>query len=404
MTPYRAEQGCIVLTGVRGAAGRRDVEGEPLVGLIRRSISGFWDVFRRGPDLRRLIRRVQKLETRSKAFKARWETEHLALKNAISARRRRVLSPDIVRSLLPVRLATIRARASDAHASAVEQRLEAVSDVYSKTRSAARQDSDSLVRTELDGVTWWVPVPPSVTGTLRKRFVNKQRFPYRNITQAREFAVGAVMLDIGANIGRMSIPRVILGDVARTYCAEPDPLNYIALVRNVVDNGLGGLVLPDQAAIGATNGTASLRHAKYSGGHHLVRDQGVGDTIEVPCWRLDDWCERLGIDPDLITYVKVDTQGWELDVLRGAPGLLARQHIAWQLEISPTLLAAAGGSAVDMYRLCADHFSHFVDLGKLAEGRRARPTRELGEALAYLEGGESQTDVILFRAQGCLDG
>ena len=374
-----------------------------MVGLIRRSVSGWWDVFRRGPDVRRLIRRVQKLETRSKAFRAKWETEHLALKRAISSRRRRVLSPDIVRSLLPFRLATIKARASDACASASEQRLEAVSDVYGSAKSSARDDAEALVRTDLDGVTWWVPVPSSVTGALRKRFVKKQRFPYRNITQARELAVGAVMLDIGANIGRMSIPRVILGDFGKAYCAEPDPLNYAALVRNVVDNGLAGLVLPDQAAIGATTGMARLRHAKYSGGHHLVRDEGMSDTIEVPCWRLDDWCERLAIEPDLIAYVKVDTQGWELDVLRGASGLLARQHIAWQLEISPALLASAGGTSTDVYRLCEDHFSHFVDLGKLAEGRRARATRDLGEALAYLDDGESQTDIILFHARGDLD-
>jgi FkbM family methyltransferase len=74
------------------------------------------------------------------------------------------------------------------------------------------------------------------------------------------------MLDIGASIGRMSIPRVILGDLVHAYCAEPDPLNYAALVRNVAANGLCGLVLPDQAAIGAATGPrasskASIRAA-----------------------------------------------------------------------------------------------------------------------------------------------
>lgn len=404
MTPYRAEQGCIVLTGVRGAAGRRDVEGEPLVGLIRRSISGFWDVFRRGPDLRRLIRRVQKLETRSKAFRARWESEHLSLKRAISARRRRVLSPEIVRSLLPLRLATIPARALDAHAAGLEQRLEAICDAYTSAKNVARDRADTLVRTDLDGVAWWVPVSPSVTGTLRQRFVAKQRFPYRNITQARELALGTVMLDIGANIGRMSIPRVILGDFVRAYCAEPDPLNYAALVRNIVDNGLRGLVLPDRVAIGAITGTARLRHAKYSGGHRLVSDTDASSTIDVPCWRLDDWCERLAIPPDLVAYVKVDTQGWELDVLRGAAHLLAHRHVAWQLEISPSLLAAAGASAPAVFDICETSFTHFIDLGKQAvEGPRARPTDDLRQALAYLENDE-QTDIILFNAEGRLDG
>lgn len=346
---------------------------------------------------------MQKLETRSKDFRARTEAQHLSLKRAIASRRRRVLSPEIVRSLLPLRVTTVRARASDADAAASERRLVTISDAYSKAKDAAREDTDTLVRSNLDGLTWWVPVPSSVTGALRQRFVAKQRFPYRNITQTREFALGAVMLDIGANIGRMSIPRVILGDFVRAYCAEPDPLNYDALVRNIVDNGLAGLVLPDRVAIGATTGMARLRHAKYSGGHHLVSDAEVSGTVEVPCWRLDDWCERLAIDPELVAYVKVDTQGWELDVLRGAPGLLARRHVAWQFEISPTLLAAAGASASDVYNVCANHFTHFVDLGKVAEGPRARTTGDLSQALSYLDDGESQTDIILFNADGHLD-
>ena len=349
------------------------------------------------------MRRVHKLEASSKQSHATLKAVRTSAKRVGSSRNRRVLSPDIVRSLLSSRMATLHARASAAAATAAETRLKTMSAAYREAVAKLDDEDEGLVRTSVDGLAWFVPIHPSVTGAARDRFVAKQRFPYRNITQAREFALGSVMLDIGANIGRMSIPRVVLGDFVRAYCAEPDPLNYVALVRNVIDNGLAGLILPDQAAIGATTGSARLRHAKYSGGHHLVREQPTSGTIEVPCWRLDDWCERLGIDPDLVAYVKVDTQGWEVDVLRGAPGLLARPHIAWQLEVSPALLAAAGSSAPDMYALCAEHFTHFVDLGKLAEGRRARPTPELAEALAYLEDGESQTDVILFRAHGYLD-
>ena len=97
--------------------------------------------------------------------------------------------------------------------------------------------------------------------------------------------------------------------------------------------------------------------------------------------------------------MKVDTQGWEREVLRGAARLLTFRHIAWQLEISPSMLGAAGASAAQLYDMCTEYFSHFIDLGKDATGPRARPTKDLEVALEYVQGsGESQTDVILFNS------
>jgi FkbM family methyltransferase len=167
----------------------------------------------------------------------------------------------------------------------------------------------------------------------------------------------------------------------------------------VVENRLCGLVLPDNVAIGASSGTAQLTHAKYPGGHRLVAGGGTNGAVKVACWRLDDWCERLSIDPELVAYVKVDTQGWEVQVLHGAPRLLAHRHIAWQLEVSPAMLAAAGNSAVELYRICAERFSHFVDLAKGAKGPRARPVRDLEDALSYLGDRAPQTDIILFNSR-----
>jgi len=369
-----------------------------VLGRVRQSAYRLWDLLRRGSEVRHLARRVQVLETKAKESREKWKRQSDALKRHSTSRRRRILSPQIVHSLLPLRFATIQARASHANASASETHLAHVSSAYREALANIENPTDNLVRTSLQGVTWWVPVPRSLKRAARDRFLAKQRFPFRNITQTREFALGPILLDIGANNGRMSIPRVILGDIAQAYCAEPDPLNYAALVRNVVDNRLQGLVLPDNIAIGASTGTARLRHAKYPGGHHLVADPSANGAISVACWRLDDWCERLALDPELVTYVKVDTQGWEVQVLQGAPRLLAYRHIAWQLEISPDMLAAAGDSSIELHRMCAERFSHFVDLAKTAEGPRARPIRELPEALGYLGERIPHTDVILFNS------
>lgn len=104
----------------------------------------------------------------------------------------------------------------------------------------------------------------------------------------------------------------------------------------------------------------------------------------------------MSIDPLLVTYVKVDTQGSEVHVLAGAPDLLAHRHIAWQIEVAPGLLDAAGTSASELHALCMERFSHFIDLDKSLEGPRARPTRELEHTLQHLAGGDGQTDILLF--------
>jgi hypothetical protein len=125
--------------------------------------------------------------------------------------------------------------------------------------------------------------------------------------------------------------------------------------------------------------------------------------IDVPCFTLDDWCARMEIDPELVTYIKVDVQGSEVGVLRGASALLAYRHIAWQLEVHSGLLAAAGTPIETLFELCAAHFTHFVDLDKSAQGPRARPTRDLPQALRYVVGRKRPTDVILFNAGVRLD-
>jgi FkbM family methyltransferase len=211
------------------------------------------------------------------------------------------------------------------------------------------------------------------------------------------------MLDLGANIGRMAIPRVVLGDVTAAYCAEPDPLNFACLVRTVVDNGLQGLVLPDQTAIGDRNGTVSLLREGASGNFRVVTDSASAkeNIVDVPCCTLDDWVERLGIDLDAVTFIKVDVEGFERRVVSGAARVLASRHIAWQMEIKPKGLRGAGDEPAGLYADLQRPFTHFIDLNRRAAGARIRAITELGDALAYIEP-DGKTDVLLFSASGTL--
>jgi FkbM family methyltransferase len=307
----------------------------------------------------------------------------------------------VLQAVLPIRAEIAAYRSALPSAREREQQFRATSPAYDEVISARATDDPHLRPMTLDGLRWWVPLPDPDNAVLVERALGHQDFPYRVISQTRELALGGIMLDIGANTGRMSIPRVILGDVTASYCAEPDPRNYECLVRNVRDNGLTGLVLPDRVAIGAEHGIARLERGKSTGGHRVVEGDTVTrrEVLEVEQITLDAWVERAGIDLRQVTFVKVDAQGSEVHILRGAPRVLACRHIAWQLEIDLETLAARKLGAQDLYEVFRRHFTHFIDLNRRAEGSRARTVADLETALSYVSGGSNgRTDVLLFNA------
>jgi FkbM family methyltransferase len=250
---------------------------------------------------------------------------------------------------------------------------------------------------------WWVPADKG-PGALASRMLQRHWLPLGQILSSRALAVGGIMLDIGANIGTTSIPRTILGDFQYIYAAEPEPLNYLCLVQNVVANGLAGYVLPDQVAISSSDGEAELIINTRMANHHLSLAPVSSDTpkhqrsTKVPCLTLDSWVSALGIDLNLVTFIKSDAQGWEGHILRGASQVLRNKHIAWQIEFWPSGLKKANFDLREIAGLVRQHFTHFVDL-RGRGGPQIRQTSELLPALSYLiQGAASHTDLLLYNA------
>ena len=340
-----------------------------------------------------LADRVQRLTARSLE-----QDETLLRAKAQHARTHRsVLSVDIVRGLLRSRWAMAQARACLPDARDRASRfLETSASCRAVRDGVEKPPPPELVRITMQGVPYWVPALRPVDAEPGSRWLEKQRFPYRGVLQTREVSVGGIMLDLGANVGHMSVARAMLGDITAAYCAEPDPLNYECLVRTVVENQLEGLVMPDRVAIGAAAGTARLRRGRFPGGHRIV--EGADETtLDVEITTLDAWVRRHAIPLPLVTFVKVDVQGLEPQVIEGAGEVLAHSHIAWQVEVCPRMLRDTVPDVPAYLARLASLFTHFTDLNRAASGPRGRPTAELAEALSYLgQDDASQTDVLLF--------
>ncbi len=150
---------------------------------------------------------------------------------------------------------------------------------------------------------------------------------------------GDTCYDVGANIGVYTLWAAgLVGPSGQVHAFEPVPPTMAVLREMVLRNGLGQVV-PVASAIGATVGQTGLRsYQGASGRAHAVADPSHADHLA----RLDtlDAYVARHRPPDL---VKIDVEGAEIDVLRGAVGLLAAHAPALLLEMLPSHLVRHGG-------------------------------------------------------------
>jgi FkbM family methyltransferase len=333
----------------------------------------------------------------------RSEAQREVLRRRLDTRRQRAraMQPDeaVLEHILPLRHAAVLAANHDGR-DARESAFVARSASYRDALACADVTPAPAERVVVAGLTWWVPAEADDTEGIAHRLVARRRLPLAEILGTRELAVGRAMIDIGANVGTTSIPRALLGDFSWVYAIEPDPLNYACLVRNIVGNGVRGLVLPDRVAIGDANSEMTMR-VRRSGTHHLVTQaEHVSDDerIVVPCLTLDTWVDRMGIDLSDVGFIKSDTQGWDARVLAGAERVLAQRHIAWQIEFSPAMLDRSGKSVDELFRLLEGDFTHFIDLRREG-GARVRATQELRVSLGHVGSAHRRyTNLLLYNA------
>jgi FkbM family methyltransferase len=130
---------------------------------------------------------------------------------------------------------------------------------------------------------------------------------------------GDLFLDIGSNIGSYT---VLASGVRRatTWAFEPDPETIRALRRNVELNGIKGRVTIHELALGDTDGEVLFTRGQDTTNH--VATKGETDVRTVPTKRLDT---LLGVNRP--SMIKMDVEGFEENVVRGAQGLLADESL-----------------------------------------------------------------------------
>ncbi len=167
--------------------------------------------------------------------------------------------------------------------------------------------------------------------------INNPRWLEMRFIKEHMAAPGDVILECGGHHGCSAIllSRWV-GAAGSVVTFEPFPENCDILARNLTLNALTNVTL-ERKAVGATDGHITVEPA--SSGVDLS-----GHGRRVPLVRLDDYAH---LRP---TFLKIDVEGFEVDVLRGAVALLATcPKLA--LEIHADLLAQYGASVQDVFDL-----------------------------------------------------
>ena len=159
-----------------------------------------------------------------------------------------------------------------------------------------------------------------------------------------------VFLDVGAYFGWYALNVARERPRARVIAFEPVPSSQALLEENRARNRLPNVRLA-RSAVGAAVGEAEMElpPSANGGSAHFAAGDGVAERTRVPVTTLDAAVEEQSLLR--VDFVKIDVEGAEMEVLRGAAETLRRHRPRLLVELNPTALRARGADPAELLAL-----------------------------------------------------
>ena len=164
--------------------------------------------------------------------------------------------------------------------------------------------------------------------------------------------INPIIFDVGANHGQFALAGYkIIGEKAKIYSFEPSKVTFNALKQNLHEEHIN--IEVHNFGLGESDAELTLyADSEGSGEASLYKREITGKKItvteNVKIRDLDTFCLEQNIDH--IHYLKLDVEGHELSVFKGAKQMLARGTIDWiQFEF--------GGCNIDSRTYFRDFFN-----------------------------------------------
>jgi FkbM family methyltransferase len=214
----------------------------------------------------------------------------------------------------------------------------------------------------------WVRIEPGVTMWLdpydvisREILITGQWEPQTWHVLEPHVPVGGTFVDVGAHIGWYSLKAAkAVGSKGRVIAIEPDQATLRKLRDNIHASGGGAVIvvvpvacydsettLPFYSAPRTNTGESSLSVANAS------QEGPAAASYQVRARRLDDVLQEVGVTR--VDAVKIDVEGAELRVLKGAVETLDRYRPEMSVEVSEEGLKSMGASVREVKAFMRSH-------------------------------------------------
>ncbi len=203
-------------------------------------------------------------------------------------------------------------------------------------RSAARalgreavieRERDGLWRVTLprhDGLVFFWPTQPDPNlWALIEQEVHPGN-PHCYLTPPIAMTSRSLVLDVGACEGLFAFRCLRRGLAREVIAFEPSPAMAPLLQRGAAANQVRDRLRIVPAAVGAQTGMARFDPSAGEQTGAVASSPTTTSAITVPCVTLDEYCGRERVQLGPRDLIKVDAEGADFDVLKGAEGLLRR--------------------------------------------------------------------------------
>jgi FkbM family methyltransferase len=160
--------------------------------------------------------------------------------------------------------------------------------------------------------------------------------------------VGGVCVDVGAFIGDTALTMAKhVGPDGVVLAIDPNPEAYECLKYNMEHNEIMSLnTVTFNHAVGPVSGEPCTLMKDTNAGASWLSRHGSGGINTIP---LDDTVRGiLHEDEGKVSFIKIDVEGWEVEVLESAKEILARDKPDLLIEVNHGALERQGATMKDI--------------------------------------------------------